>query len=69
MKNIYDAIREKFELVEQYQQQLRKLNAEIKALQAVVPMLEEAGDKNSDAFKKYERELTASSNGHRNVFV
>ncbi len=70
MKNIYDAMREKLELIEQRQQEVQKLNDEIKALQAIAPMLEEAGDRDSDAFREYEQRLAATgSNGQRkNIF-
>ncbi len=64
MKNIYDAMREKLELIEQYQKEVQKLNREIKALQAIAPMLEEAGDRDSDAFRTYEQRLAgAGGNG------
>jgi hypothetical protein len=66
MKNIYDAMREKLELIEQHQEEVQRLNAEIRALQAIAPVLEEAGDRDSDAFRKYEQRLTATgSNGQR----
>ncbi len=66
MKNIYDAMREKLELIEQHQEEIQRLNAEIKALQAIAPNLEEDSDRDSDAFRKNEQRLTATgSNGQR----